>query len=46
MNILGMLQGDDRMDRMLKWMQYLEFYFARKVRSLILAQDIPHDPVQ
>ena len=41
-----MLQGDDRMDRMLKWMSYLEYYFGRKVHSLLLVEDVPHDPVR
>ena len=43
---LGMLQGDNRMDRMLKWVKYLEQYFGHKVHSLLMAKDVPHDPVK
>ena len=41
-----MLQGDNRMDRMLKWMRYLEYFFGRKVHSLLLVDDVAHDPVK
>ena len=41
-----MLQGDNRLDRMLKWMQYLKWYYQRDVHAMRVAPGVGHDPVQ
>lgn len=40
-----MLQGSDRLDRMQKWMVFLDSYFGRRVHYMSYVQDIPHDPI-
>lgn len=41
----AMLQGKNRVDRMRKWLKYLEFYFGHQVHHIVEAAGVPHDAI-
>lgn len=41
----AMLQGENRLDRMLKWKNYLKHFFGYDVHSLVLAHGVGHNAV-
>ena len=41
-----MLQGDNRLERMLNWMSYLTYiYQSDDVQEIVFAEGVVHDPV-
>lgn len=40
-----MLQGNNRLDRMIKWKAYLYMLYGKDVHTLHFAPDVVHDPV-
>lgn len=43
----AMLQGNNRLDRLLKWKMYLTNYYEKEnIHNVVFANGIMHDPVQ
>jgi hypothetical protein len=43
----AMLQGNNRLDRILNWKMYLRFYYNNdNIHNVVFAEGVVHDPVQ
>jgi len=42
----AMLQGNNRLDRIIKWKAYLRLLYGRDVHPLVFALGVEHDPVK
>lgn len=42
----AMLQGNNRLDRIIKWKAYLHLLYGRDVHPLVFALGVEHDPVK
>jgi len=42
----AMLQGDNRLDRALKYKAYLTLFYKRPVHRIVFSPNVPHDPVK
>lgn len=44
-NCQSMYQGNNRVDRMKKWINYLSYFYGYKVHRLVEVSNISHDPI-